>query len=92
MPGWEARHRDAALTNRLHERLEWPCAEHQHLSLDAALRQSRQELEEMALRACDAAGHLLDMQNTDSRCPPCGGVPYGHVGAPHIPGLPKRLR
>ena len=35
--GREARHRDAVLADRVHERLEPPGAEHQHLCLDAAL-------------------------------------------------------
>ena len=53
VPRREARHLDTAFAHRVHELIERPGAEHQHLCLDAALDQRRQQLEEMALRACD---------------------------------------
>ena len=56
VPGREARRLDAVLTHSVHEPFERTGPEHQHLCLDAALHQRRQQLEEMALRACDAGG------------------------------------
>ena len=80
MPRWRI-----AFTNGSND----PDAEHQHLCLDATLHQRRQQLEEMALRARDAAGYLLDMQNTDSRCPSCGRTPTVTLARPSWPGSPK---